>query len=135
MPPPKRKKKKYYERLPTEEELEEERIQLGILPKKVQKAVARVIEKASGVKTKDQATTLASAYFEQEQQRKLLEMLRKEISAAKGKWQDEVFTVAHAMILDELQKRADHDELIKMIDDRAREEEEISALLELWLEL
>lgn len=130
-----KKKKKYYEDLPTKEEVEEERIQLGILPKKVQKAVAKVIEKASGVKTTEQATNLAAAYFEEEQQRKLLEMLRNEIAAAKGKWQDEVFTVAHAMILDELQKRADRDELMKILEEREQEEDEINEVLELWMEL
>lgn len=130
-----RRKKKYYEYLPTPDEIEEERIRLGILPKKVQKAVAKVIEKASGVQTREQATNLAAAYFEEEQQRKLLETLRKEIASAKGKWQDEVFTVAHAMILDELQKRADREELQKMLADKAKEEEEINEVLELWMNL
>jgi hypothetical protein len=130
-----KKRKKYYEELPTAEDVIEEKIRLQALPKKVQKAVNKVIEKASGVQTKDQATNLAAAYFEEEQQRRLLEMLRKEIASSKSKWQDEVFTVAHAMILDELQKRADREALMKMIADRQSEESEINEVLELWMNL
>ena len=130
----KKKRKEWYEELPTPEEVEEQRVALGILPKKTQKIVAETVKKATDSVSKEQAALLATAYLEETQQRNLVDRLRAKAEQKKAKWTDDMFTVTRALILDELRKKADADELARLLKQQEHEEVEANEILELWME-
>lgn len=131
----KKKRKNWYEELPTPEEVEAEREALGILPKKAQKIVVETVKKATDTVSEKQAALLAAAYLEETQQRNLVDRLREKASKSKTKWSDEMFTITRALILDELRKKADQDELERLLKLQEHEEVEVNEILEIWMEL
>lgn len=130
-----RRRRHWYERLPTAEEIQEERERLGILPKKAQKAIRAVVSSAIDVETQQQAATLVSAYLEEQQQRKLMDRLRKEAADKQAKWRDEMFAIAHALILDALRKKADQEMLAQLLAEQEAEYREINDILSLWMQM
>jgi hypothetical protein len=129
-----KKRKEWYEELPTPEEIEAEREALGILPKKAQKIVKETVKAATDSVDEKQAALLAAAYLEETQQRSLVDRLRSKADKAKTKWTDDMFTVTRALILDELRKKADADELEILLKQQEHEEVEANEILELWME-
>jgi hypothetical protein len=129
-----KKRKNWYEEMPTPEEVEAEREALGILPKKAQKIVKETVDKATDVTNEKQAALLAAAYLEETQQRNLVDRLREKTAKAKTKWDDDMFTITRALILDELRKKADADELEQLLRQQEHEEVEANEILELWME-
>jgi hypothetical protein len=129
-----KRKKQWYEELPTPEEVEAERTALGILPKKAQKVVKETVRAATDSVNEKQAALLAAAYLEEAQQRSLVDRLRSKADKTKTKWTDDMFTVTRALILDELRKKADSDELERLLIQQEHEEVEANEILALWME-
>lgn len=124
-----------YDRMPTEEEVLEERERLGILPKRAQKMVVNLVKSAANVETRDHAATLASAYLQETHQQKLFDRIQKTAAEDKVKWRDEMFPITQALILDSLRRKANRDLLEKLIADEEAEAAEVNDILELWMEL
>jgi hypothetical protein len=129
-----KKKKNWYESLPTPEEVETERVALGILPKKVQKVIKETVSSATESVDEKQAALLAAAYLEETQQRNLFERLRSKVGKSKTDWTDEMFMVARTLILDALSRKADSGELERLLMQQEHEEVEANEILELWME-
>jgi len=128
-------KKAWYEELPTPEEVQAEREALGILPKRAQKIVNDTVSNATDNVSKEQAALLTAAYLEESKQRSLVDKLREKAAKSKTKWSDDMFTVTRALILDQLRKKADRDELERILREQEHEEVEANEILEIWMDL
>jgi hypothetical protein len=128
-------RRKWFDELPSAEEVREQREALGVLPKRAQAIVAKVVKSASDVSTPEQAANLAVAYTQETQQRRLMDRLRRETSEANLKWRDEMFAAAQALILDALMRRAERARIEQLIAYEAQERDEINDILQIWMQL
>lgn len=132
----KKRKKQSYPRLPTIEEVREERELLGILPKKARQVINQVVERATEkVEVPKQAALLAASYTHDEQISRLEKRLRGEFEKANVKLRDEMLGVAQAIIIDRLREKADKEELARLVTTQRLEEQEMQEVLDLWLNL
>jgi hypothetical protein len=130
-----KKRKNWYEEMPTPAQVQEERELFGVLPKRAQKIVTDTVEKATDKVTSGQAAMLTAAYLQENQQRNLVDRLRAKAEKSKVKWTDEMFTVTRTLILDELRRKADQDELARILREQEHEEVEANEILEIWMDL
>ena len=122
-------------RLPTEDEIREQREQFGILPKRAQKIVSKAVKTASEVETPVQASTLAAAYTQQTQIAALERRLRLEAEKARIKWREDILVIAQALIIDALRRKADETLLASIIAEWEQEQLEMSMIFQFGIQL
>jgi hypothetical protein len=122
-------------RLPSAEQVREERERLGILPKKAQEIVQAAVKRATDVETPQQAAELAAAYTQELQQVRLRRQLKERAEQDRVKWRDEMAAIAQALILDALRRKADEDALYAILEREEQERLEMQDILQIFLQL
>lgn len=122
-------------RLLTDEEIRKQREELGILPKRAQTVIRKIVDKATQTDDPQQAAILAAAYTQDKQQDRLESRVKTAVSDAGLKWRGNMAEIAHALILGELQRKADEEMLAELMAAEEQERSEASEILQMWMNL